>query len=109
MKVDVIQNAVYFRMNRIQKCVHKTCKNKRKTCKKHYCNPGCIGTIFEKTYNAKHLQHAKGLHAKNIMLTRKVMFGKKRSVLKNNFYTRLPKKLRNTLKKRGAISGCIEW
>ena len=50
-----------------------------------------------------------GLHAKNIMLTRKVMFGKKRNVLKNNFYTRLPKKLRNTLKKRGAISGCIEW
>ena len=92
------------KMNQIHTCTKKLCKNKQ--CKKHYCNPGCIGTIFEKTYNVK---HAKGLHAKNIMLTRKVMFGKKRNVLKNNFYMRLPKKKRNTLKKKGAISGCIEW
>ncbi len=97
------------KMNRIHTCTKKLCKNKQ--CKKQYCNPGCIGTIFEKTYNVKHAKglHAKGLHAKNIMLTRKVMFGKKRNVLKNNFYIRLPKKKRNTLKKKGAISGCIEW
>lgn len=90
-------------MNQINRCTKKFCKN-NKQCIKHYCNPGCIGTIFDKKP-----KYIKGIHGKNIMLTRKVMFGKKKNVLTNHFYKRLPKKMRNTLKKKGAISGCIEW
>ena len=110
MKVDAIQNEEYFRMNRIDRCIYNVCKDKKckdkkcKQCKKHYCNPGCVGTIFHKTFKSP-----KGIHGKNIMLTRKVMFGKKNTVLQKNFYMRLPKKTRQTLKKKGAISGCIEW
>ena len=107
MKVGEIQNVVYFRMNNIHRCVKKVCKKKgiyRASCKKHYCNPGCTGTMFEKTF-----KQTNGLHGKNLMMTRKAMFGKNNTVLKNNFYKRLSKKTRNTLKKKGAISGCIEW
>jgi hypothetical protein len=60
--------------------------------------------MFEKTF-----KQTNGLHGKNLTMTRKAMFGKNNTVLKNNFYKRLSKKTRNTLKKKGAISGCIEW
>jgi hypothetical protein len=98
-------------MNQIKKCMKKVCKKKgiyRMSCKKHYCNPGCVGTIFEKTFT-RTFKKRKRLHGKNVRMTRNVMFGKKNTVLQKNFYMRLPKKMRQTLKKKGAISGCIEW
>jgi len=80
-------------------------------CESEYCNPTCKGTLFESGKNIpkeiKNEYKNMNFLIKNQMQTRKKIFGKKTSVLKNQFYEKLSKKNVKSLKKNGAISGCI--
>ena len=55
-----------------------------KKCKKRYCNPQCLG--YDDDFN----------------------FGWNPKKLKNGFQTKLSKKQREILKKKGALSACTE-
>ena len=86
----------------------------RAGCEKGYCNESCKDTIFQdgKEVPAAVLKSFKG-SAKNkeifksiIRATRKKIFGKKTSVLKDSFYTGLTAKDVKKLKADGASSGC---
>ena len=98
-----------------------------KECAQKFCNVGCKNTIYEdgpanklpeplkKRYDndAKHIGKYmanawQGAKARNMLKTRKKLFGNKISILKDNFYIGLPKKTVKKLKQRGAISGCWE-
>jgi len=86
----------------------------KKECMKGYCNPDCKDNLFQ---NGKSVPSAvyksfKGPPKMKAMLksfidaTRKVMFRKKTSILKNSFYNKLPVKNVTRAKKQGALSGC---
>jgi len=81
-----------------------TRKNELKNCARIYCNEGCKNTLFDNSangmkYNSKN---------RNFMMDeRKLIFGKQKTVLKDNFYNKLSAKTIKKLKKEGAISGCI--
>ena len=86
-------------------------KRLQEKCESKYCNPKCKGTIFEPGKNIpkeiKNEYKNMNFLIKNQMQTRKKIFGKKTNVLKNDFYEKLSKKNVKSLKKNGAISGCI--
>ena len=82
-------------------------------CAKHYCNPGCKTTIFEDgpaNELSKSMKKKYKLAAtrKFWLQMRKELFGKDKTVLKDNFYNKLPSKTVKQLKKEGAISGCVK-
>ncbi len=107
-------------VTKINKKKGKTFKYTRKqkkdlevTCKLHYCNPTCKGTIFQKGKEMPTLEETKHLKGKNkkFMNTfsknmRKNIFKGKTNVLKDGFYEKLPSKTRKLLLKEGALSGC---
>ena len=81
-------------------------------CESQHCNPQCKDTIFE---SGKNIPKALKNKYKNMKFminierqTRKNIFGNKTNVLKNGFYEKLPKKNIKSMKKNGAISGCIK-
>jgi len=81
------------------------------SCKQGYCNPTCKGTIFKNGSFPKNIRGPNGKPISGFFLdmlkkTRKTIFKNKNSVLKNSFYTGLPKKNVSCAKKRGATSGC---
>jgi hypothetical protein len=86
----------------------------RKECEKGYCNTDCKDTIFQdgKDVPASVLKaftgpkEARNLFTSMIRSTRKKVFGKKTSVLKNSFYTGLSAKDVKRIKAEGATSGC---
>ena len=84
-----------------------------KTCKLHYCNPACKGTIFQKGKNMPDLVETKQLKGKNKKFLntfsrkmRKNIFKGKTNVLKDGFYEKLPLKTRKLIREKGALSGC---
>jgi hypothetical protein len=81
-------------------------------CENEYCNPTCKGTILESGKNIpkeiKNEYKNMNFMIKNQIQTRKKIFGKKMNVLKNGFYEKLSTKNIKSLKKNGAISGCIQ-
>lgn len=96
---------------------NKTRKGKQdqiSLCKKGYCNPECKNTLFQKgdklpkgVFDNMNLKGpTKKIVKSLITATRKRLFGKKKDILKNNFYEGLSKKEVTKLKKEGAISGC---
>ena len=102
-----------------KKFLTKVCENDatfeetvRKECEKGYCNTGCKDTIFQdgKDVPPSVLKSVKGpmrnLVSSMIRGTRKKIFGKKTSVLKDSFYTGLSAKDVKRLKAEGASSGC---
>jgi hypothetical protein len=84
-----------------------------KMCKKYYCNKGCKKTILEDgepdILPKSLLKQFKGDKdiLDNLRKTRKELFGKKKSVLKESFYEGIKSKTMKKLKKEGAISGCV--
>lgn len=84
-------------------------------CKRAYCNPGCKGTLFE---SGKHLSKTAkqvitkrmGKHSKLVLgfvkETRKGIFKGKTSVLKDDFYNKIPSEKVAMEKRKGALSGC---
>ncbi len=109
-------------LNKINKKKAKTFKYTAKqkkeleaTCKLHYCNPDCKGTIFQKGKTMPALEELKKLKGskknKNWFRNfthkmRKNIFKGKTNVLKNGFYEKLPSKTRKLIKNKGALSGC---
>jgi hypothetical protein len=101
---------------RFKKDYNKTKKKLINSCEIESCNPGCKGTLFEKgnpNVLPKSLKLLKGLKSstkkmvkKMVLQTRKKLFGKKKDILKDNFYEKLSVKNVNKTKKKGAISGC---
>jgi len=88
-------------------------KDLEKTCKLHYCNPTCKGTIFQKGKEMPPLEEIKHLKGKNkkFMNTfsknmRKNIFKGKTNVLKDGFYEKLLSKTRKLLQEKGALFGC---
>lgn len=88
-------------------------KEFRAQCEKGYCNEGCMNTIFQDgslppsvIQSFKGTKENKALFKAMIETSRKGIFGKKKSVLKNSFYEGLPEKDVKRLKKEGATSGC---
>lgn len=88
-------------------------KDLHEQCKKGYCNEDCKDTIFQDgslppavINSFKGTKGAKALFKKIIQTQRKMIFGKKKSVLKDSFYKGLPEKDIARLKKEGATSGC---
>lgn len=95
------------------KVTEKQQKELIQNCMKGYCNPGCKKTIFQdgkqfpkdvviKTKN----KSVKAFATKIIKGMRKEMFGKKSSILKDNFYEKLTAKTVKDIKKNGGLSGC---
>jgi hypothetical protein len=86
------------------------------SCRKVFCNPGCVGTMFE---SGKHLSDnlRKSMTrrmGKNAPIglaylnqTRKNLFKGRNAVLKNNFYEGIPSKKVLNAKQHGALSGCV--
>ena len=89
-----------------KKSMDKLKKQLTKKCREAYCNVGCKGTIFEEA--KKPVEQKKPVNGWfcDDACKKSNLFGKKLNVLKDNFY----EKLKNVedLKKKGAISGCIE-
>jgi hypothetical protein len=98
--------------------VPKTLKMRKEDyaiCSRAYCNPGCKGTLFE---SGKHLSKAAkqsitkrmGKHSKLaldvIKDIRKQIFKGKTSVLKDDFYKKIPSEKVAMVKRKGALSGC---
>lgn len=92
-------------------------KKMLESCVKRYCNPSCKDTMFEagtelpKTYVNQLKKDFKTKKTYDMLLkilkqTRKKVFGKKKNVLVNSFYEKLPKKQVEQLIKDGALSGC---
>jgi hypothetical protein len=78
---------------------------------KEYCNPGCLGTIFEKgkefpiSVKRKHKYNKSRM--KEDIRRRKEIFGLKSNVLRSDdFYEKISEQIIQTKKKKGAISGC---
>ncbi len=95
------------------KYTKKQKKELEKTCKLHYCNPTCKGTIFQKGKDMPTLEETKHLKGKNKNFMnkfsrnmRKNIFKGKTNVLKDGFYERLPSKTRKLIQQKGALSGC---
>ncbi len=99
--------------------VPKTLKLRKEdyaNCSRAYCNPGCKGTLFESgKYLSKAAKHriTKKFKGKNSKLlldiiksTRKNIFKGKTSVLKDDFYKKIPSKQVAIAKRKGALSGC---
>jgi hypothetical protein len=88
-----------------KKSIDKIKKRLTQKCKESYCNVGCKGTIF--TEVNKPLAKKKPVNGWlcDEPCQKSKLFGKKLTVLKDNFY----EKLKNVedLKKKGAISGCV--
>lgn len=80
-------------------------------CARYFCNEGCEGTMFEDgppdklSEKTRKFLKSKEL-IKLIKQSRRNIFGKKNSVLKDGFYEGMNPKRLNQLKKEGAISGC---
>lgn len=96
------------------KTKEKSIKILKDGCELNFCNKGCLGTIFEEGDPNKLPSELSKRFKGNkpfldvLLLTRKEMFGKKTSVLKEDFYEELNKKTVNKTKKKGAISGCVK-
>ena len=95
------------------KYTKKQKKELEKTCKLHYCNPTCKGTIFQKGKEMPTLEETKHLKGKNKNFMnkfsrnmRKNIFKGKTNVLKDGFYEKLPSKTRKLIQQKGALSGC---
>ncbi len=77
------------------------------------CNPGCKDTFFEagkkmpKSYE-KMIMKKYPFVLDTMKLRRKQIFGNKTSVLRNNFYEKIPAANIKSLKKHGALSGCLQ-
>lgn len=71
-------------------------KKLEKGCKKAYCNPTCKNTPFELKSKIKN----------KLWLTMRKTISNKENILKNGFYEKIPKKIVDDHKKKGAISGC---
>ena len=98
-------------------------KTMRASCEKSYMNPGCKGTVFEdgpvnklptssnsliKKIMKKDKQFAK-IFVNTLKKERKELFGKRKTILKDNFYYKLSNKTVRNLKKKGATSGCTRF
>jgi hypothetical protein len=87
-------------------------KKEMESCGDKYCNPECVGTIYEKgkglskSFLEKRKKFLK-LLKKEFEENRKNIFGNKENVLNDSFYEKLSPKDVENLKKMGAISGCI--
>jgi len=83
-------------------------------CRKLYCNKGCKESIFEEgnpnVLPSSLIKKYKNKKATIDFLThqRKKVFGKKTSVLKDDFYDGLKPSDIKKLQKEGAISGCVQ-
>jgi hypothetical protein len=83
-------------------------------CRKLYCNEGCKESIFEEgnpnvlpsSLIKKYKKNKAGIDF--LTQERKKVFGKKTSVLKDDFYDGLKPSDIKKLQKEGAISGCIQ-
>jgi len=111
-------------LKKINNSTHKKkhLKLLRNTCKMLKCNKGCVGTLLQEgdpnklpdelTNFFKNNKFAKHPFMPKLISfytsERKKIFGKKRNVLKNNFYEGLPTTEINKMKKKGAISGCYK-
>ncbi len=97
----------------------KEIEKMKKVCENAYCNKGCKETLFQKGAPNKLPNNVVNKIKKNkitdknkkalssfLLETRKVMFGKKSDVLKNDFYSGLKNSNVKKMKKNGAISGC---
>jgi hypothetical protein len=86
----------------------------RTACEKAYCNESCKDTVFQdgKEVPAAVFKSFKGsakdkeMFKSILRATRKRIFGNKKSVLKDSFYTGLAAKDVKRLKSEGASSGC---
>lgn len=92
---------------------NKQKKELEKTCKLHYCNPTCKGTIFQRGKAMPILEETKQLKGKQKKFMndiakqiRKEYFKGKTNVLKHGFYEKLPAKTRKLIQEKGATSGC---
>ncbi len=106
-----------FKKNK--KYINKLTNEIKELCEIDHCNPGCKGTIFEKgkpNILPKIRVKLKGVNSKTKKMvnkyrreTRKKLFGKKKDILKDNFYEELPSTNIKNTKKKGGISGCTEF
>jgi len=102
----------YKRMKSI-KYKNKLRKDERARYLKEFCNPGCKNTMFE-TGSPDYLseKYLKELGNESLIKIhreqRKLLFGKDKNVLVDNFYKNINSKTVKKLKKRGALSGCMK-
>jgi hypothetical protein len=105
LKDKKFDSASAIKKMKSKKSRDKIKKRLTQKCKESYCNAGCKGTIFAEV--KKPLAKKKPVNGWlcDEACRKSNIFGKKLTVLKDNFY----EKLKNVedLKKKGAISGCV--
>jgi hypothetical protein len=116
----IVKDITYARnFKKNKKYINKLTNEIKQLCEFDHCNPSCKETIFEKgnpNVLPKSPKMLKGLNSKTKKMvnkyrlqTRKKLFGKKKDILKDNFYEELPLTNIKNIKKKGAISGCTEF
>ena len=85
----------------------------KNSCKTSFCNKGCKDSIFQdgpvnQLPNSMKQKYASKEMRQFWLTQRKKTFGKKKSILKDGFYSKLSAKTVKRLKKEGAISGCVQ-
>lgn len=98
---------------KINKKLQKTIKNRvMKTCKVFFCNEGCKGTLLEEgkkfpKLNKQIYKNQLEMFGKKAMQdTRKQLFKNKTNILVDNVHDKIPKRISENYKKKGAISIC---
>lgn len=107
---DIIQGLLKTQKENVKKID----KQKIDEDSKIFCNPGCVGTLFQETELSetdleKMFEWAgdnKSTLIKDIKKTRKNLRKGRKTILKDNFYHAFDAKTKKRLIKEGALSGC---
>jgi hypothetical protein len=101
----------------VQKADLKKTKDKQKINMnvRLFCNPGCVGTVFQEAeFSDADLEKMyewagdnKDTLIKEMKKSRKNLRKGRKTILKDNFYHKFDSKTKKRLIKEGALSGCI--
>ena len=105
------------KMLQVQKANLRKTKDKQKIdeMSKMFCNPGCVGTLYQETElsdaDLEKMYEWAGDNKASIIeemkKTRKRLRKGRKTILKDNFYHTFDEKTKKRLIKEGALSGCV--
>ena len=104
------------KMLRVQKANLRKTKDKQKIdeMSKMFCNPGCVGTLYQAELSDADYEKMyewagdnKASLIEEMKKNRKTLKKGRKTILKDNFYHAFDAKTKKRLIKEGALSGCV--
>jgi hypothetical protein len=96
------------------KTLKKQDKQRIDETSKMFCNPGCVGTVYQAELSDADLEKMyewvgdnKDSFIEEMKKTRKNLRKKGKTILKDNFFHKFDPKTKKRLIKEGALSGCV--